>query len=95
MTIQIYKRFKPIFYKYVIDLNCLLRFVYWIYPKVLSYYHWKMYNLSLDGGNRKMGVCAHRSNDKYIFRTKNKIGTKNQEIPYYIGTMSWNDIVPI
>ena len=53
---------------------------------------WLMYNMSLDHNNRKIGVRNLRSNIKYIFKTDNKIGTKYQRSPYYLGTLLWNEL---
>ena len=48
--------------------------------------------MSLDVENRKIGGCALRSNDRYIFKTDNKIRTKYNGSPYYIGTLLWNEL---
>ena len=53
---------------------------------------WLMYNMSLDRNNRKVGARALRSNNKYIFKTDNKVGTKYQCSPYYKGTLLWNEL---
>ena len=53
---------------------------------------WLMCIMPLDQNNRKVGVCALRSNDKYVFKTDNKIGTKYKRSPYYIGTLLWNEL---
>ena len=53
---------------------------------------WLMYKMSLDPNNRKVSVRNLRSNDMYIFKTDNKIGTKYQHSPYYRGTLLWNDL---
>ena len=53
---------------------------------------WLMYKLSLDRTNRKVGERNLRSNNKYIFKTDNKIGTKHQRSPYYQGTLLWNEL---
>ena len=51
-----------------------------------------MYIFSLDNNNRKIVPCNLRSNEKYIFETDSKIGTKYQNSPYYKGTVFWNDL---
>ena len=51
-----------------------------------------MYNMSLDQNNRKVCVRYLRSNEKYIFKTDSKIGTKYQHSAHYLGTLLWNDL---
>ena len=53
---------------------------------------WLMYIKSLDQKNRKVGVRNLRINNKYIFKTDSKIGTKYQRSPYYQGTLLWNEL---
>ena len=51
-----------------------------------------MYNMLLDQKNRKIVARNLRSNNKYIFKTDNEIGTKYQRSPYYQGTLLWNEL---
>ena len=51
-----------------------------------------MFNMSLDLTNRKIGPRTLRSNNKYIFKTDNKVGTKYQRSPFYQGTILWNEL---
>ena len=53
---------------------------------------WLIYIMSPDHNDRKVGVCALRSNDKYVFKVDNKIGTKYKRSPYYIDTLLWNEL---
>ena len=53
---------------------------------------WLMFIHSLDNNNRKMGPRLLRSNEKYIFKTDRKVGTKYKNSPYYKGTILWNDL---
>ena len=52
---------------------------------------WLMYKESLDQNNRKQSNRILRSNEKYIFKVDNKIGTKYQRSPFYTGTLLWNE----
>ena len=51
-----------------------------------------MYIESRDDNNRKPVNRVLRSNEKYIFKVDNKIGTKYQCSPYYMGTLLWNQL---
>ena len=53
---------------------------------------WLMYIMSLDHHNRKIGPRNLRSNNNYVFKIDNKIGTKYQRSPYYQGTLLWNEL---
>ena len=53
---------------------------------------WLMFNMSLDPNNRKIGPRTLRSNNKYILKTDNKVGTKYQRSPFYQGTIIWNEL---
>ena len=53
---------------------------------------WLMYKESLDRNNRKQVNRVLRSNEIYIFKVENKIGTTYQRSPYYIGTLLWNEL---
>ena len=53
---------------------------------------WLMYIFSLDNNNRKIVPRNLHSNEKYIFKTDSKIGTKYQNSPYYKGTVFWNNL---
>ena len=53
---------------------------------------WLMYSMSLDHNNRKIGARNLRSNNKYIFKTDNKIRTTYQCSPYHQGTLLWNEL---
>ena len=55
---------------------------------------WLMYNMSKDVRNRKIIARDLRSNNKYTFKTDNKVGTKYQRSPYYQGTFLWNELSP-
>ena len=52
---------------------------------------WLMYIFSLYNNNRKIVPRNLHSNEKYIFKTDSKIGTKYQNSLYYKGTVFWND----
>ena len=49
-----------------------------------------MYTPSKDDFNRNVCARITRQQDKYIFRTDSKIGTKYATRPYYKGTKLWN-----
>ena len=49
-----------------------------------------MYKNSKKEGNRIIGARATRQQEKYVFRTDNKIGTKYSNSPYYKGSKLWN-----
>ena len=49
-----------------------------------------MYKLSKIEGNRAIGARRTRQQEKYIFRTDSKIGTKYSNSPYYKGSKLWN-----
>ena len=49
-----------------------------------------MYKLSKNPDNRKIGLRNTRQQEKYIFKTDAKIGTKYANSPYYKGTNLWN-----
>ena len=53
---------------------------------------WLMYIDSRNPENRKICERNLRSAEKYIFKVDNKIGTKYQHSPFYIGTLLWNDL---
>ena len=43
-----------------------------------------MYKLSKNDNNRKIGLRNTRQQEKFIFRTDSKVGTKYSNSPYYI-----------
>ena len=49
-----------------------------------------MYKLSKNPENRKIGNRNTRQQEKYIFKTDSKIGTKYSNSPYYKGTKMWD-----
>ena len=51
-----------------------------------------MYKESLDQNNRKQSNRILRSNEKYIFKVDNKIGTKYERSQFYTGTLLWNEL---
>ena len=61
-------------------------------PRMRKQLLWLMFNMSLDPNNRKIGPRTLRSNNKYIFKTDNKVGTKYQRSPFYQGTILWNEL---
>ena len=51
-----------------------------------------MYKLSKNADNRKIALRNTRQQEKYVFRTDVKIGTKYSNSPYYKGTKLWNTL---
>ena len=48
--------------------------------------------MSLDESNRKIDARQTRNNDKFVFKTDNKIGTKYSKSPYYKGSKLWDKL---
>ena len=51
-----------------------------------------MFKLSQKPENRKVGARNTRQQNKYTFKTDNKVGTKYANSPYYKGTKLWNSL---
>ena len=51
-----------------------------------------LYKRSKREGTRKVGARNTRQNDKFVFKTDNRVGTKYSHSPLYKGTKLWDSL---